>query len=507
MLFCTASCLSFGYSFKPLHLLTLFVFLLTVASASTLSYKILIVFITGISVAYLPIGLTYGPIDFNSAVSFFYTDKQESLGFIRAIPWFYYLGQSAFIIVAVLIFNLKIEKIKYRKLAILYLVISFSSTPIRLYAKNGDITFFSSGIPILRVVTSAIENYREVAKQDAVLVKGLAKPDDWAPTEVDSHYQLYIIVIGESVRSDYMHAYGFPVSNTPFMSTAPGEIFTHYISAASSTQTSLMNTLALRRAQQANMNNANMTDAEINNNVITLAKKAGMATYWYSNQGSLGDNDTPVAAIGKHAEHFLFLKKGGYLDEEEITDASLLPKIEKGINEQKKTQLVVIHLMGSHPEACMRTQGRYKEFLQSREISCYSQSIRQTDKLLSDVADMAKASGKKWSMIYFADHGLSFQNAHTQYARLLHGNKYKQNYTVPLFITSYDSTRREINAQPRSALNFLTLFAQWIGVKDNLIKDRCDMRSNTVCDDQDSIIKFDKNMAQFSTLPADVPAH
>lgn len=497
MLFCTASCLSFGYAFKPLHLLTLFLLLLVVSSASTLIYKILIIIITVISAAYLPVGLTYGPPDFNSAVSLFYTDSKESLGFIEAISWFYYLGSVLVIMLAIPIMDIKINKLKYRKLIALYLVVSFSSTPLRLYAHDGNIKPFSSGIPVVHVVASTIENYREVEIQNAMLVKSLATPDDWAPQEVSTPYQLYIMVIGESVRSDYMNAYGFPVSNTPFMSSASGEIFTHYISAASSTQTSLKNSLALHRNLQA----------ELNNNIITLANKAGFATYWYSNQGSLGVHDTPVASIGKHAGHSFFLKKGDSWDDGTLADTDLLTKIEKGINERKKTQLIVIHLMGSHPEACVRTKGEYKEFLQSREISCYNQSIRKTDKLLSDVANMAKASGKKWSMIYFADHGLSFENADTQYARLLHGDQHQQNYTVPLFITSSDSTRRITHSQPRSALNFLTLFTQWIGIKDNLIQDSCDMRSEAVCDEQDTVIKFDSTKAQFSTLPADIAAH
>jgi len=110
-------------------------------------------------------------------------------------------------------------------------------------------------------------------------------------------------------------------------------------------------------------------------------------------------------------------------------------------------------------------------------------------------------------MMYFSDHGLSFENPDTQYARLLHSDKFKQNFRVPMFITASDSTHRQINSQPRSALNFLSLFTHWLGIKDDLIKDICDMRGKAVCANQDTVIKFDLSTTQFSSLPDDVAAH
>ncbi len=49
--------------------------------------------------------------------------------------------------------------------------------------------------------------------------------------------------------------------------------------------------------------------------------------------------------------------------------------------------------------------------------------------------------------MYFADHGVSFFEKDTKKMRLAHNDKYKQNYQVPMFITSYDDTSRKfINA-------------------------------------------------------------
>ncbi|WP_323086858.1 sulfatase-like hydrolase/transferase [Providencia alcalifaciens] len=86
-----------------------------------------------------------------------------------------------------------------------------------------------------------------------------------------------------------MHSYGFPIENTPFTDTIKGYIFDNYISASGSTNLSLSNTLSLYPKMQ--------------NNIISLANKAGFKTFWISRQGTYGKHDGPVASIAKRATH------------------------------------------------------------------------------------------------------------------------------------------------------------------------------------------------------------
>ncbi|HGJ5877174.1 MAG TPA: sulfatase-like hydrolase/transferase [Arsenophonus sp.] len=100
------------------------------------------------------------------------------------------------------------------------------------------------------------------------------------------------MVIGESASRDFMHVYGLPISNTPFMDTVNSILFNHYISAASTTVPSLTHSLA--------------QPPKLANSVIPLAKKWGFTTHWLSNQGTVGIYDTPIASIGKKAPSSFF---------------------------------------------------------------------------------------------------------------------------------------------------------------------------------------------------------
>lgn len=491
------SCLSFGYSFKLVHSISLFLILIVVRSFTSRGYKSLIILIGFFSSAYLPVALTYGSPDYNAIANILYASKSESLEFLKAIPWFYYVTPLMGIVLTLMAFNVKIGKVKYRGWIILYIIIYLFSPSVKAYMKTGALPLFSNGLPIIKASSEAVSNYLTFVEQSAFLKQQMSLPDRWVPQKTSADYQLYILVIGESVRSDYMQAYGFKIKNTPFMSSASGVTFTNYISAASSTVMSLLNSLTLRINEQP----------DSSSNIVSLANKAGFSTYWYSNQGMIGEGETPVSVIAMNAESVSFIKKGEYQQNKYVPDIRMLPQIRWAISENKPVKLIVIHLIGSHSRACSRTNEKYSTFSQSKEISCYIESIAQTDKLLADVADMAKASGKSWSMMYFADHGLEFSDKDTQYARLIHGDKFKQNYRVPMFITASDSHERKTVDRPRSALNFLSLFSQWTGIKDKLINSDCNMMANVPCNNQDTVIKFDQSKVYFSSLAQDSAAH
>lgn len=44
-------------------------------------------------------------------------------------------------------------------------------------------------------------------------------------------------------------------------------------------------------------------------NFIDLANQSGLQTYWLSNQGYLGEHDTPLTAIAKKVQIHSFLKR------------------------------------------------------------------------------------------------------------------------------------------------------------------------------------------------------
>ena len=82
---------------------------------------------------------------------------------------------------------------------------------------------------------------------------------------------------------------------------------------------------------------------------------------WFSNQGQIGEYDTAIASIAKRADEVQFLKSGDFEADKNTRDEALLKMTAQVLaTERTQPQLIVLHLMGSHPQACDRTQGKYE---------------------------------------------------------------------------------------------------------------------------------------------------
>ncbi|HBO23852.1 MAG TPA: hypothetical protein DD649_13330 [Providencia sp.] len=469
-----------GYPFKLIYILTISIVLLYVKNGS---YRFFVLFFTTLAALYLPIGLIYGPPTYNTVASFYYTDIQESREFIANIDIKYYLYSIFILILGALVSSIKVNAVNYhKKVVVILMAIIFFFTPAK-YALGGKYErAANSGAPETRFFTELIYSIYSLIDE----VKLYTSNDSFEITKVNNKYDIYVIVIGESVRKDFMHSYGFKVSNTPFMSSSNGTFFTNYISAASSTQSSLTHSLALY--------------PKIGNNIMTLASKAGFDTYWLSNQGFVGEYDGSVAAIGRRANHSFFIKRGSSDDKRVSSDTALLPEFNSVLKSLGNKKLIVVHLMGSHTPFCTRTEEQYNTFYHNKKFSCYVQSIKNTDKLLSEIYTGLNESKSKWSMMYFSDHALSMTYDKNE---LAHSDGHKQNYEVPFFITSYDSIQQEFINARRSGLHFMSLFSQWTGIQENSIKNECDMLSSNECNDQSTVIDFNKNHRDFDSLPND----
>ena len=101
--------------------------------------------------------------------------------------------------------------------------------------------------------------------------------------------------------------------------------------------------------------------------------------------------------------------------------------------QRTQPQLIVLHLMGSHPQACDRTGGKYAEFVQSKETSCYLYTMTQTDELLSKLYDQLRNTGESFSVVYFSDHGLAFKERGKEVQYLAHDDQFQQNFRCRLW--------------------------------------------------------------------------
>ncbi len=489
-LFSIAVNASFGYRFNIVYLFTLFFLLLLTLKFSRPLHILTTLFLTLIAAVYFPISQIFGPPDYTIISAAFYTNKGEASDLLKTLPTIYYLGSLFIILLGVALSKMRLNPPIIRiKLIISFVVISLFFAPLKLALTEGKFDITQIGFTPVRFLLDSYKSMHSISEQYKEFEKVLSQKDSWQDVSAHPRYQTYILVIGESARKDMMHNYGFPINNTPFASQTNGLFFNNYISAGPATVISLTHTLAVHHDNKI----------QLQDNIITLAKKSGFYTWWISNQGYLGEFDTPISSIGKSADSSLFLQTINLARYKDANDKELLPFVQSAITSTAthKPKLIVVHLIGSHPPFCKRTHNQFDIFFHSKDLSCYIKTMQNTDTVLKKIVEMAKATGNSWSMMYFSDHGLG------QVKGILeHTDKYQQDYRVPMFIISSDDTQKKTITAYRSALNFLFIFAQWTGINAQGLKTSCHYLTNETCKNQTTVILMDnKTRKNINTLP------
>ena len=427
----------------------LLVFLITLCSSSKKIFWFFIIPFSLIYALYAPIGFTYGTLTYDFLIAGLATDSLEASEFIHQIPYRNYA--LPFVIIGGLVLyryiitRFDIHFFRNKTFLFVALIIMLASQTPMLFIKQ-----IKSGVSdIYNEQQSLNTSIQQQQWGDSLLV--------------NSNYDNYILIIGESARKDYLHAYGYPINNTPFMSQANGVLVDGFTSGGSSTVPSLKAMLTLSDKTTWN--------ADYTKTFIGLAKSAGIKTYWLSNQGYSGSHDSPISAIAMASDEKKFLKYGSY-DLNNTSDFELLPTFEKIISENPtEKKLIVIHLYGSHPDACDRVDD-YHLIHEVNDpyynyLNCYVSSIHKTDKLLEMVSDFMQqesvAKSTSFSMLYFADHGL-FHREINESLYFSNSGLSKFHYDVPLFMTSSDSNTQQTCQSFKSGLNFTSGVGNWMGI-------------------------------------------
>ncbi len=427
--------LALGYPFSLLYTAAFTCLLLLLWRYLPRGQKALLGICSLVAACYFPFGQAYGAPNFNTLLALHSTNMEESSEILTIFPWYSYLT-------GLFIFALGIIALRRRKEE----VRPVSYTHLRAHETAG-----------------VIVNNNEVIEEQHRMAQLSGIKDSWTVTAVKPRYHIYVVVIGESARRDAMGAFGGHWDNTPFASHVNGDFFMDYIAASGSTQKSLGLTL----------NRVVVNKPQYQDNFVTLANRAGFQTWWFSNQGQIGEYDTAIASIAKRADEAHFLKNGDFEADKNTRDDALLTMTAQVLaTERTQPQLIVLHLMGSHPQACDRTQGKYATFVQSKETSCYLYTMTQTDNLLRQLYTQLRHSGDSFSLVYFSDHGLAFKERGKAVQYLAHDDKFQQNFQVPFMVLSSDSKAHRIIKARRSANDFLSFFSQWTGISAKEIKNR-----------------------------------
>ena len=489
--------ISLGYELRVLDAIGFFCFLCLLERLSWRAFKYTLIACALLAACYFPFGRTYGAPNFNSILSLYSSNPGEAGEILRVFPLWYYLVSLGILGFALLLLKRPVRLFPrwsghHSSLLTVFLVISLV-VPLKVFYTEGTFSLLNASYPVFRFVKDITLINMTVNAEHQRMQDLATLQDNWHVIAVKPAHQVYVVVIGESVRRDAMGAFGGQWDNTPFVSHVNGVLFQNYLSAASSTQQSLGLTLTLVGKDE---------QPQYQNNIVTLAKRAGFHTYWFSNQGQLGNYDTAIASIAKRADNVHFLKNGNFFSQD-TQDMDLLKFTNDALSENSEApKLIVYHLMGSHPKACERTHHQYATFVNNEEVSCYLHSITQTDSFLASLHQQLQNSGKDFSMIYFSDHGLAFNERGSQSEYLSHNDQYQQNYQVPMFITSSGDTHQRVIKTVRSANDFMSLFAEWSGIRSREVVPKYHFISEQPAPPA-YVTNFTPNRVDYNKLPQD----
>ena len=427
-----------------------FVFL----SSSKRSFFILFPCITLLSL-YAPVGFEYGPPNFQAISSLMATDAKESVEFLGILSLKSYLKALSIPLLLSISYWLaqyyKLQPWRNKTLvivAILSLVILFK-----------PLHFFSS----------LEESFRQV-EVEKMKLESLIQGNSWSNAIYRGGKKDYILVIGESVRRDYMHIYGYPVNNTPFIDQAPVTI----VNGLSAGGTYTIGSLRLMLTKP----NKHKWQPDYSLNVVDLANAAGVKTHWISNQGYIGEYDTPVSAIGVRSQIHEFINKSSY-DTAKHSDRVLLNILQNylDVKDQSKARLFVLHTLGSHPDACQRIEKMDDPYVVNDRkmsyVACYVSSIKYTDEFMESLYKQMKAyqarSGRTFSILYFADHGM----IHREIDGIIYLNNNKaskRHYDIPLFVLDSEATEHKVLNSRKSGLSFTEGLATWMSIQADQVQ-------------------------------------
>ncbi len=242
-----------------------------------------------------------------------------------------------------------------------------------------------------------------------------------------------VMVVGESARGDHFHINGYARETTPLLDKRKNLVnFSHTTSCDVWTLISVP--CLLTRATQESHSALNEETS-----FVSVFTKLGFHTTWISNQAGASDYDV-LHALAAEANEDIELNNKKIMDES-IRDEHLLPELDKALDKQKDS-LIVLHTLGSHwwysdryPPAfeAYPVQALRKTDFVTLKKNAYDNSILYTDYILDQV--ITRLEHKNALFLYTSDHGESLG----ENGKWLHGHEAPEVHNVPMFWWASDS--------------------------------------------------------------------
>jgi len=227
-------------------------------------------------------------------------------------------------------------------------------------------------------------------------------------TRPDSPGEIYVLVIGETLRADNLGVYGYERNTTPCLQSA-GEsavVFKDAITMSNTTHKSVP--LLLTSVASLDSYDSIYTHRSL----FTAFREAGYQTAFYSNQRR---NHSFIDDMGEEADEAVFVKDNVPVGHN-VPDSVLIDLLTRRLAQRDSTHklLIVLHCYGSHfnyrdrydrgvftPDFIPDAQLRYRPQM----VNAYDNTVYHTDRLVGQVARALESTGRPCALLMTSDHG------------------------------------------------------------------------------------------------------
>ena len=274
----------------------------------------------------------------------------------------------------------------------------------------------------------------------------------------DKNYDLVVIVVGETARTDHFSLNGYPRETNPLMQARDNIIsYSNVSSCGTSTSISVPCMFSYQTKDEFNVESARNEE-----NVLDTISKSGVDVLWRDNNSS-----SKHVADRVTYEDFRTPELNPECDKE-CRDVGMISGLQEYLDGDPGDKLIILHQMGSHgPAYYLRYPEEFERFSpvcktkelsecsQEELINTYDNSIVYTDYFLNQVIALLENNQHHYepSMIYIGDHGESLG----ENGVYLHGLPYmlapKSQTSVPMIV--WGGTTTDLNMQGTEALKDL----------------------------------------------------
>ncbi|HIW43628.1 MAG TPA: lipid A phosphoethanolamine transferase [Candidatus Prevotella stercoripullorum] len=225
-------------------------------------------------------------------------------------------------------------------------------------------------------------------------------------THPSTEREVYVLVIGETARACSFGLYGYGRETTPRLARTEGLVaFGKAVTQSNTTHKSVPMLLSAVSATDFN-------DIYTQKGIITAFKEAGFHTVFISNQRP---NRSFIDFFGEEADEWTFIKERDP-EAAAIGDEAMLPEVADVLAKGRQKEFIVLHMYGSHFNYRERYPRRAAFFKpddateakpgnRPQLVNAYDNTIRFTDRFLTDLTAMLGKTGAQAALLYTSDHG------------------------------------------------------------------------------------------------------